>query len=96
MPEAHTSIILQDALSSSLDQWNLVAEKQVVVTTDSSTNIKLASGVLDWQRLSCFGHNSVHKVLDDERVRVDKILRKCRKMDISWLLSPKTGREIMI
>ena len=65
MLKAHN---LHDALTSSLDQWNLDPEKQVVVTTDSGANIKLACELLGWQRLSCFGHNldlAVHKGLDD-------------------------------
>ena len=52
MPEAHTGSNLHDALTSSLDQWNLNAEKQVAITTNSGVNIKLAFEHLDWQRLS--------------------------------------------
>ena len=68
MLKAYTGSNLQDALTSSLDQWNLNPEKQVVVTTDSGANIKLACELLDWQRLSCFGHIldlAVYKGLDD-------------------------------
>ena len=57
MPEAHTSINLQEALTSSLEQWNLDTDKQVAITTDRGANIKLACDLLGWQRLSCFGHN---------------------------------------
>ena len=70
MPEAHTAVNLQDALTSSLEQWNLDPDKQVAITTDSGANIKLACELLGWQRLSCFGHNldlAVNKGLDDGR-----------------------------
>ena len=80
MPEAHTGSNLQNTLTSSLDQWNLDPKKQVAVTSDSGANIKQACELLDWQRLSCFGHNldlAVHKGLDDGKMRIDTVLRKC-------------------
>ena len=55
----------------------------MAITTDSGANIKLACELLGWQRLSCFGHNldlAVNKGLDDGRMRVDTVLRKCRKI----------------
>ena len=97
MPEAHTGSNLQDALTSSLDQWNLDPEKQVAVTTDSGANIKLACELLDWQRLSCFGHNldlAVHNGLDDGRMRVDTVLRKCRKIVAAFSQSWKRNNEL--
>ena len=97
MPEAHTGSNLQDALTSSLDQWNLDAEKQVAITTDSSATIKLACELLDWQRLSCFGHNldlAVHKGLDDGRMRVYTVLRKCRKIISAFSQSWKRSNEL--
>ena len=83
MPEAHTGSNLQNALTSSLDQWNLDPKKQVAVTSDSGANIKQACELLGWQTLSCFGHNldlAVHKGLDDGKMRIDIVLRKCRKI----------------
>ena len=83
MPEAHTAVNLQEALTASLGQWNLDPYKQVAITTDSGANIKLACELLGWQRLSCFRHNldlAVNKGLDDGRMHVDTVLRKCRKI----------------
>ena len=83
MPEAHTAVNLQEALNSSLEHWNLDPDKQVAITTDSGANIKLACELLGWQRLSCFGHNldlAVNKGLGDGRMRVDTVLRKCRRI----------------
>ena len=66
MPEDHTGINLQDALSQTLLNWELDATKLVALTTDSGSNIVLACDLLHWRRLSCFGHNldlAIQKVL---------------------------------
>ena len=79
MPEAHTAVNLQEAVTASLGQWNLDSDKQVAITTDNSANIKLACELLGWQRLSCFGHNldlAVNKGLNDGRMCVDTVIRK--------------------
>ena len=97
MPEAHTGINLQEVLTSSLDQWNLDSEKQVAITTDSGANIKLACELLGWQRLSCFGHNldlAVNKGLDDGKMHVDTVLRKCRRIVAAFSQSWKRNNEL--
>lgn len=68
MPEAHTGINLQEALESTLFQWDLDPEKQICIKTDSGLNIKLACQLLGWQRLSCFVYNLVKKGLDNEQM----------------------------
>ena len=55
--EDHTGIQLQDALSVTLEQWDLNENKLTAITTDSASNIKLAYQLLKWRQLSCFGHN---------------------------------------
>ena len=97
MPEAHTGINLQEALESTLSQWGLDPEKQICITTDSGSNIKLACQLLGCQRLSCFGHNlnlSVKKGLDDEQMRVDAVLRKCRRIVAAFSQSLKRSNEL--
>ena len=97
MPEAHTAVNLQEALTSSLEHWNLDPDKQVAITTDSGANIKLACELLGWQRVSCFGHNldlAVNKGLDDGRMRVDTVLRKCRKIVAAFSQSWKRTNEL--
>ena len=97
MPEAHTGINLQEALESTLSQWGLDPEKQVCITTDSGANIKLACQLLGWQRLSCFGHNldlSVKKGLNDDQMRVDMVLRKCRRIVAAFSQSWKKSNEL--
>jgi len=97
MPEAHTGLNLQEALESTLLQWGLDPEKQTCITTDNASNIKMACQLLGWQRLSCFGHNldlSVNKGLDDEQMRVDTVLRKCRKIVAAFSQSWKRSNEL--
>ena len=89
--------ILQDALTSSFNQWNLDAQKQVAITTNSGANIKLACELLDWQRISFFGHNldlAVHEGLDDERMRVDTLLIKRWKIVAAFSQSWKRNNEL--
>jgi len=88
MPEVHTGVNLMEVLAASLDQRYLDPDNQVAITTDSGTNIKLACELFGWQRLSCFGHNldlAVNKGLDDGKLRVDAVLRKCRKIILLFL-----------
>ena len=42
LPEDHTGVQLQDALSVTLEQWELNEKKLTAITTDSASNIKLA------------------------------------------------------
>ena len=46
MPEDHTGVQLQDALTVTLEQWKLDHHKLTAITTGSASNIKLA-----WQLL---------------------------------------------
>ena len=67
----HTGTNIAEALEETIQQWDLEAEKLVEITTDSGSNIKLACDLLNWNRLSCFGHNlnlAVGKGLNDARV----------------------------
>ena len=78
MPESHTGTNLQDALSSTLQEWNLDDSRQVAITTDNASNVKLACQLLKWRQLSCFDHNldlAIKKSLSDQRV--ERVLRLC-------------------
>ena len=53
--------------------------------------------LLGWQRLSCFGHNldlSVNKGLNDDQMRVDMVLRKCRRIVAAFSQSWKRSNEL--
>ena len=53
LPEDHTSDILADSLTTTLDTWILKAENQICLTTDNGINIVKAAHDLQWCRLSC-------------------------------------------
>lgn len=95
MPEDHTGMNLQDALSQTLLNWELDATKLVALTTDSGSNIVLACDLLHWRRLSCFGHNldlAIQKGIADGRV--ERVLRVCRQIVSSFSYSWKRRREL--
>ena len=53
----HTGENLKDSLLEIFAEWGLNQEQLVAISTDSGANVKLASRLLKWRRLSCFGHN---------------------------------------
>ena len=56
MPESHTGEHISESLLSTLKEWNLDSDKQIAITTDNVSNIKLACQLLNWKQLGCFGH----------------------------------------
>ena len=81
MPQDHTAVNIQEALSETLHQWKLAELQLVGITSDSGSNVKLAYELLKWKRLSCFGHNlnlAVEKELNDARVQ--RVLRLCKSV----------------
>ena len=96
-PEDHTGLHLQDAMNTTLREWNLDEQKLVAITTDSGSNIKLACTLLKWNRLSCFGHNldlAVNKGLDDPRV--DRVLSLSKKIVAAFSYSWKRKRDLRV
>ena len=95
MPEDHTGVQLQDALSITLEQWNLDQRKLTAITTDSASNIKLACQLLKWKRLNCFGHNldlAINKGLNDSRI--ERALSMYRKVVAAFSSSWKRQRDL--
>ena len=79
LPKGHTGENIAEVLEETLQQWKLEDKKLAGITTDSGANVKLARSLLNWVRLSCFGHNlnlAVEKGLNDTRVL--RGLRVCR------------------
>ena len=95
IPQDHTGENIKEALSDTLLQWNLKQSKQVGITTDSGSNVKLACELLNWRRLSCFGHNlnlAVEKGLNDGRVQ--RVLRLCKNIVATFSRSWKKQRDL--
>ena len=97
LPKDHTGANIAEVLEETLQQWELEDNKLVGITTDSGANIKLACTLLDWTRLSCFGHNlnlAVEKGLKD--VRVQRGLRVCRSAVAAFSRSWKKQRDLVV
>ena len=79
LPQDHNATNIKEVLTETLELWKLETAKLVGITTDSGSNIKLACELLNWRRLSCFGHYlnlAVEKGLNDTRIQ--RALRICR------------------
>ena len=97
LPMDHTGTNIAEALEETIQQWGLEVEKLVGITTDSGSNIKLACDLLNWNRLSCFGHNlnlAVGKGLNDARVQ--RTLRVVRSAVAAFSRSWKKQRDLVI
>ena len=57
LPDNHTGINLADVMEAALGLCELDATKQVCLMADNGSNIIRAAEILEWQRLSWFGHN---------------------------------------
>jgi hypothetical protein len=96
-PEDHTGLNLQDALSMTIQEWNLEEKNLVAITTDSGSNIKHVGNLLKWNRLSCFGHNlhlAINKGLNDHRV--NPVLTLCQKVVATFSYSWKRKRDLTV
>ena len=75
---------------ATLESWGLDQGKQICLITDSGANIISAASQLNWQSLSCFGHNlhlAITKALkhDDRCTRVFGLARKIvSAFSMSW------------
>ena len=97
LPKDHTGENIAEVLAELLQQWELKDNKLVGITTDSGANIKLACALLNWTRLSCFGHNLnlvVEKGLNDGRIQ--RGLRVCRSAVAAFLHSWKKQKDLVV
>ena len=68
----------------------------MVITTDSGSSFKLACELLNWRRLSRFGHNlnlAVGKGLNDTRIQCT--LRICREVVAAFSSSWKKRHDLV-
>ena len=96
MPQAHTGINLADILRETIEMWNLNEESLVCLTTDSGANIVRAVEMLEWSRLSCFGHNlhnAVNNSIKDDS-RVCRSVGMCHKLVGSFSHSWKRQQSL--
>ena len=96
LPEDHNAENLGEAMTVTLECWDLDASNQVCLTTDNGSNIVKAASDLNWSRVSCFGHNlhlAITKALKDDR-RCVHALGISRKIVSSISNSWKRRREL--
>ena len=96
LPQDHTGEHIADAMESTLDDWDLLKDNQVCLTTDSGSNIKNAAQRLKWTRLSCFGHNlhlAITKSIKDDS-RCSRAIGVCHKVVAAFSQSWKRKREL--
>ena len=98
LPEDHTAAIIGEALKETLAEWQLDSKVQVALTTDSGANVVAAANLLQWVRISCFGHNlhlAITKALNDDRC-CSRALGVARKIVSAFSLSWKRKRELIV
>ena len=81
MFEDHTGQNLADTFRDILANWELKSENLVGTTTDNGSNFVLAFNLLEWPRISCFGHNldiAINKALALDRV--NRAIIKCHSL----------------
>ena len=96
LPQDHNATNIKEVLTETLQLWKLDTAKLVGITTDSGSNIKLPCELLNWRRLSCFGHNlnlAVEKGLNDTRIQ--HTLRICRGVVAAFSRSWKKRRDLV-
>ena len=96
MPEDHTAVNIADAMVETLTEWNLSSDKQVCLTSDSAANVVAAARSLEWNRLSCFGHNlhlAITKAIDSDS-RCTRALAVARKIVSAFSTSWKRQRNL--
>ena len=92
LPEDHNAENLGEAMTITLESWDLNASNQVCLTNDNGSNLIKAAADLNWPRLSCFGHNlhlTITKALKDDQ-RCVRALGVSRKIVSSY---PVAGKE---
>lgn len=92
--EDHTGQNLASAFQGILVNWELKAENLVVTTTDNGSNFVLAFQLLEYPRLSCFGHNLdlvINKSLQLDQVH--RAITRCHSLVEAFSRSWKKYRD---
>ena len=81
MFEDHTGQNLADAFRDVLDNWKLDPKNLVATNADNGSSFVCGMDLLQWTRVSCFGHKlnlAVNKALNVSRVQ--QVVRKCHSL----------------
>ena len=92
----HTGQNIADTIQNVLSNWGLRAESLIATTTDNGSNFVSAfHNILEWPRISCFGHNldlAINKSL--MITRVQRAIGRCHSL--IELFSRSSRTEISI
>ncbi|KAK0137901.1 Zinc finger BED domain-containing protein 1 [Merluccius polli] len=94
-PEDHTGLNIAEGLRQTMAAWDLSEERQVCITTDNASNMKLAAELNGWMRLQCFGHRlhlAIENAMKDHRI--GRAMGVCKKVVSAFSYSWKKKREL--
>ena len=77
----HTGQNIADAIQDILLNWNLEADNLITTTDNGSNFIAAFHNILEWPRLSCFGHNldlAINKSLNVSRIQ--RVVGRCHSL----------------
>ena len=91
----HTGHNLAEAIQDVMANWELDPTNLVCVTTDNGSNFLSAFNILNWMRISCFGHNldlCVNKAIQIDRIQ--RALGRCHSLVSVFNRSWKKNRDL--
>ena len=96
--QGHTGQNLAKAVQDVLANWELDSANLICATTDNGSNFLSAFNILNWMRVSCFGHNldlCVNKAIQLDRIQ--RALGRCHSLvsvfNRSWKKKPGLTRK---
>ena len=93
--EDHTGQNIAEAFQDILANWSLTPDNLVATTTDNGSNFVSALQILDWTRLSCFGHNldlAINKSLVSTHIQ--RAVSRCHSLIELFNRSWKKSRDL--
>ena len=87
--EDHNEQNIAECFKDILANWGLTPDNLVVTTTNNGLNYVAGLRILEWTRLSCYGHNlnlSINKSLTINRIQ--QAIKKCHALiNRSWIFA---------
>lgn len=91
----HTGQNIAEAIKDILENWELSPDNLVATTTDNGSNFIAGMAVLEWTRISCFGHNldlAINKSLNIARIQ--RAIGRCHTLIELFNRSWKKNRDL--
>lgn len=96
MSEDHTAENISDALSCSLNEWNITEDNQrIAFTTDYGANVVLAVKNISQNHIPCFGHTLNTAINNAFQIKeLESCIQKIKKIQSICAFSWKITREL--